>query len=255
MDGAKITAQAWPELIRNTFFHFLAAGSVLLMTLLWLEHHHWIHWSAVIRATGLFGIIVLGVTFTLRGHLPQRWFGLGNRITLLRALMLCLLAALEDAFNRQAWLLSMGGILFLLLDGADGYAARRTRSASPFGARFDVEVDSLYVLVTTLLVWDLDKAGFWVMGSGMLRYVYISLGYWLPRLRTPLPSSQRRSLIGIVNSVLLTLCLLPQVQAPLAVLMALLGLVLTLISFAIDVYRLCLQPRVFTDSNFSPPHY
>ncbi len=251
---AQNTAQAWPELIRNTLLHFLAAGSVLLMTLLWFEHHHWIHWGAVVRASALFGIIVLGVTLTLRGHLPQRWFGLGNRITLLRALMLCLLAALEDAFSRQAWLLSMGGILFLLLDGADGYAARRTRSASPFGARFDVEVDSLYVLVITLLVWDLDKAGLWVMGSGLLRYVYISLGYWLPSLRTPLPPSLRRSLIGIINSVLLTLCLLPPIQAPLAALMALLGLVLTLVSFVRDVYLICLRPHAFANPHILPPH-
>lgn len=239
---AQNTAQAWPELIRNTSLHFLAAGGVLLASLLWLELHRWIDWAAVLRAAVLFGLIGLGVRLTLRGHLPLRWFGLGNRITLLRALMLCLLAALADAFSRQAWLLSLGGILFLLLDGADGYAARRTRSASPFGARFDVEVDSLYVLVIALLVWDLGKVELWVMSSGLLRYVYLGLGWWLPRLQAPLPPSRRRSLIGILNSVLLTLCLLPQAQPALAALMAGLGLGLTLASFTIDVTAISRQP-------------
>ena len=35
----------------------------------------------------------------------------------------------------------------LILDGVDGKVARRTRNASAFGARFDMEVDAFLILV------------------------------------------------------------------------------------------------------------
>ena len=40
-----------------------------------------------------------------------------------------------------------------LLDLVDGWVARRTGTASPFGARFDLETDAALILVLSWLVW------------------------------------------------------------------------------------------------------
>ena len=39
------------------------------------------------------------------------------------------------------------------LDGVDGWLARRSGIASAFGARFDMEIDALLILVLAVLAW------------------------------------------------------------------------------------------------------
>ena len=57
-----------------------------------------------------------------------------------------------------------------VLDGIDGWLARRTGMASDFGARFDMETDAALIMVLALLAWQFGKAGVWVLASGLLRY-------------------------------------------------------------------------------------
>ena len=38
--------------------------------------------------------------------------------------------------------------------------------ASAFGARFDMEIDALLILVLAILAWQHDKAGAWVLAVG-----------------------------------------------------------------------------------------
>ena len=53
---------------------------------------------------------------------------------------------------------------------------------SAFGARFDMEVDALLILVLSAGVWWFDKAGAWVWLSGLLRYAFIAAGWGLPQV-------------------------------------------------------------------------
>ena len=55
------------------------------------------------------------------------------------------------------------GIPALALDGVDGWLARRSRMASDFGARFDMETDAALLLILCALAWQLDKAGAWIL--------------------------------------------------------------------------------------------
>ena len=50
---------------------------------------------------------------------------------------------------------------------------------SAFGARFDMEVDALLIQVLAVLAWQWDKAGPWVLMSGLLRYVFVAAGWVL----------------------------------------------------------------------------
>ena len=89
---------------------------------------------------------------------------------------------------RGSGLASLG----LILDGIDGRLARRHGLESPFGARFDMEVDAFFILVLAALVYQTDKAGGWVLLSGVLRYGFVAFSLVLPWLNRPLPPRPKR---------------------------------------------------------------
>ena len=75
----------------------------------------------------------------------------------------------------------------LMLDGADGWAARRQGLASAFGARFDMEVDAFAILVLTITAIRAHAVPGWVFAIGAMRYLYLAAALVLPLLRRPLP--------------------------------------------------------------------
>ena len=117
-----------------------------------------------------------------------------DRVTLARAVLACGVAALTaDSFGGEARapILVALSTVALVLDGVDGPIARRTGTASAFGARFDMEVDSFLVLV--LSVYVAQTTGWWVLALGAARYVFVAAGWALPWLRGSLhPATGRR---------------------------------------------------------------
>lgn len=63
-------------------------------------------------------------------------------------------------------------LIALALDGLDGYLARKNNNSSPFGEYLDMETDAFFVLCLTSLLYQLDYFGLWILGIGLLRYVY-----------------------------------------------------------------------------------
>jgi phosphatidylglycerophosphate synthase len=105
---------------------------------------------------------------------------------------------------------------------------------SRFGARFDMEVDGLLILALAILVSEYGKAGRWVVLSGLMRYLFVAAGWLAPWLRRPLPPSQRRQTICVVQIVALTLAIVPAITPPFSQLLAA-GALLTLsYSFLVD---------------------
>jgi len=92
--------------------------------------------------------------------------------------LLLLLAAFSPRLG--SFVLAASFLLALLLDGLDGYVARRGGHASAFGASFDMEVDAVLVLFVGHLLWLRAGLGFWVLGAGLLRYVYVLTLVLLP---------------------------------------------------------------------------
>jgi phosphatidylglycerophosphate synthase len=134
-------------------------------------------------------------------------------------------------------------LIVLLLDGADGWTARRTGLASPFGARFDMEVDALFVLVLAMLVARTGAAGGWVMIAGLLRYLFVVAGFFWPILTLPLPASFRRKAVCVVQILALLAALAPPAAA-VASWLCLGGLILLVYSFAADIVVLLGTRRV-----------
>jgi phosphatidylglycerophosphate synthase len=135
----------------------------------------------------------------------------------------------------SAWVAVTGAASLLALDGVDGWAARRQRLASAFGARFDMEVDALMILALAAIAAGLGKAGGWVLALGLIRYGFVLAGWLVPRLARPLPPSRRRRAVCALQVATLGLLLAPPLQPPWSGRLAVVAFAALLWSFAVDV--------------------
>jgi len=155
---------------------------------------------------------------------------------MIRALLVALIAALIGEPVRQEFAMAAAGAATIatLLDGADGWLARRTGMASAFGARFDMETDALLIQVLAILCWQYGKAGAWVLISGLLRYMFVAAGWVWPWIQRPLFPSLRRKTICVVQIVGLMLTILPAIAPPLSAAIAAASLAALTYSFLVD---------------------
>ena len=185
-------------------------------------------------------VYALMATLILR-HAPAAGAGLGpaNWVTLGRATLVLSMAALvpqpEILLDAGYWWIIGVAAVAMVLDGADGRVARRTRTATAFGARFDMELDSFLMLVLAALVWRSGRVGPWVLLLGLPRYLFVTAGWLWPWLRTRLPERLRRKAGCATQGIALLVCLGPIVTPDLAAWVAALTLVLLVSSFAADV--------------------
>jgi phosphatidylglycerophosphate synthase len=160
--------------------------------------------------------------------------------------MLAALAAAligEPAPSNLAWAVAGAAGIFAVLDGVDGWLARRTRMSSEFGARLDMETDAFFILVLSILVWQHGKAGAWVLLCGLMRYAFVAAGWILPWMARPLRSTIRGKIVAIAQIAGLTIALLPPVQPPLSIVIAAVTLGALAWSFAVDVTWLAREYR------------
>ncbi|PLX75681.1 MAG: CDP-alcohol phosphatidyltransferase [Azoarcus sp.] len=168
----------------------------------------------------------------------QQSLGAANRVTLLRGCLVAIIAGaawFPDALAANALPLAILSTAALALDGLDGWVARRSNSTSAFGARFDMELDAFFILALSFAVWQLDKAGAWVLAIGAMRYVFVLAMHPLPWLGAALPDSFRRKVVCVWQVGSLLVCLLPAVSATAATAILLVSLTTLSISFALDI--------------------
>jgi len=174
----------------------------------------------------------------LGGHAPHAHFGAANRVTLARGMIASLLGGavpVVTALEPEAlWVASAAALLALVLDGVDGWIARRMRMASTYGQHLDINFDTMMMGILALLAWQSGKAGLWVLAIGLARYVFVAAGWIWPWLNAELPFSQRRRIICVVQITVLLVCLTPLMAPPVSSLAAVAALGLLLFSFAVD---------------------
>ena len=189
-------------------------------------------------AVAAYGLFAAAVQHLLPA---QPWPGLGaaNRVTVGRAALVLSLAALvphaQPLLGAGLWWIIGMATAALCLDGFDGLVARRTATATAFGARFDMELDSFLMLALAALVWRSGRLDAWILLLGAPRYLFVAAGRLLPWLRAPLPPRLRRKAGCVAQGVALIVCLAPVVPARLAAAAAAVTLVLLIGSFAVDV--------------------
>jgi phosphatidylglycerophosphate synthase len=167
-------------------------------------------------------------------------FGPANQITAVRALLVAALAA--DAARSPSPGLGSTVVIIaiaaLILDGVDGWVARRTGTVSPFGTRFDMETDAALILVLAILVWRFGKAGPWVLLSGLLRYAFVAAGLFWPWMNGPLKPTMRAKIICVIQIAVLIVALVPPISPPASSLLAAIALAALADSFLVDTLRL-----------------
>ncbi|WP_204352656.1 CDP-alcohol phosphatidyltransferase family protein [Salinicola halophilus] len=222
---------------RRTGWLELVAGLALVAIMT-----EWVHWAFSapgglrFTAGGVYVAIATGVLWAL----PAARGGLGwaNRVTLLRATFIAVVAGLvvyPDFVQRHAEGVASLALLSLLLDGIDGWVARRTGSASAFGARFDMELDAFFIIVLCAALIALDKVGGWVIVLGLARYLFVFAGMYWPWLHRELPPSLFRKTACVWQVSTLLACLLPFISASWASLFCLVAAVLLGVSFGRDI--------------------
>src|SRR5437899_1263353 len=166
-----------------------------------------------LKASAAFAAVMLLSLGFLQQHHPFTRFGAANQITTVRALLVSLVVSLigEPRLPAIAASAAAASVVVTLLDGVDGWLARRNRIASDFGARFDMEIDALLILALSILAWRFEKAGAWVVLSGVLRYAFVTAGAGWTWLRAPLPASRRRQTICVLQIVAVTAAIVPAI--------------------------------------------
>jgi phosphatidylglycerophosphate synthase len=172
--------------------------------------------------------------------------GPANRITLLRAVLIVAVTGLLVLPGPPApallWWIVGVSTFSMVLDGFDGWVARRTGTSTEFGARFDMELDAFLMLVLSGLVLESGKAGAWVLLIGLLRYLFVGAGWIWPRLRGRLPDRFRRKLVCVVQGVALLSALAPVVTPAAGTALTAGALTALAYSFAADVAWLVRRP-------------
>ncbi len=184
-----------------------------------------------------------GITFGLAGWavladaLPRYGvarLGPADYVTLTRSVLVGGVVALTADTTHprgSVWPLVVVAAVALAMDAVDGKVARRTGTASEFGARFDMEVDAFLILVLSAFV--ATDLGWWVLAIGAMRYVFVAAArIWL-WLGAPLPVRTSSKAVAAAQGIVLTLAtVLPH---PVAVVLVAAALAALTWSFAHDV--------------------
>ncbi len=169
-------------------------------------------------------------------------FGFANTATLVRLNLAAFLLAVaittlwfaEPAALPLLWIVFTVAAVALVLDGVDGWLARRRREVSDFGSRMDMAADTAFTIITTLCLVSFGLVGAWVLLIGLMRPAFVAAAWIWPALSSPLPESRGRKIAcgGSLG------CLVAGLAPPLAALapaLALLALLQLVWSFGRDL--------------------
>jgi len=176
----------------------------------------------------------------LQAHHPFDRFGSANGVTTARAALVAVVAALlgQARADATAWAAALVSVAVTALDGVDGWLARRSGMCSPFGARYDMELDALLILLLSVAAWQFGRAGAWIVLAGAMRYLFVAAGFVWPWMDSALPPSLRRKTVCVVQVTGLCAVVSPLPGAALGTAIAGVTLAALTWSFGVDVFWL-----------------
>ena len=156
-----------------------------------------------------------------------------DRVTLARASLVCGVGALVAAGTPPVtWLVPLAAVA-LALDAVDGRVARATGTTSRLGARFDMEVDA--VLILLLSVYVAGSVGPWVLAAGVARYALWLAARLLPWLRRESPPRFWGKVVAALQGIVLVVAAADVLPRSLTVLLLVAALALLAESFGRQV--------------------
>ncbi|WP_328795403.1 CDP-alcohol phosphatidyltransferase family protein [Jannaschia marina] len=190
-------------------------------------------------AAGL-AVYLLGVAVAVRGMArayPHDRLGGCNLVTTARLALVGAVAAVGVA-QGPGWTLAGLALLALLLDGTDGWLARRQGLVSRFGAAYDMEVDAALAACLALVLLAAGRAGPELLILGFARYAFVAAAWIWPWLAAALAESFRRKAICVVQIATLVALATPLGTDGPARALSLVAAALLVWSFARDIRRL-----------------
>lgn len=134
----------------------------------------------IFHVTGLWWPVLILACISLILLWSSQWYtishlkpagGIGNLITLFKYILIIIIVFISGLFTAR--IIGLFFIVPVVLDGLDGFWARRSNQISKFGALFDLESDSLFVALAGLLLYSRHITGAWLLPAVYLRYVYV----------------------------------------------------------------------------------
>jgi phosphatidylglycerophosphate synthase len=223
--------------LRVPFGRAPAAGlgaQLTLLVLLWaagvcLGFAGWLAGAA-------YAVVMWAVLRSALRRSRTRSFGPANGVTLARATLVgCVTAIVAQTLRERESVTALIVIAAaaLILDAVDGHVARRTRTASSLGARFDMEVDAFLILVLSVFV--ANSFGVWVLSIGAMRYAFVAAGWAVPWLRASLPGTRAGKTVAAMQGIVLVFAAADVAPRPVAYVAVASALALLCWSFGRDV--------------------
>lgn len=138
-------------------------------------------------------------TIAMHRSYPHTALGACNVATLSRFMLAATLVAPLFASADNHWPVLALALVALMLDGVDGWLARREGLVSSFGARFDMEVDAGLAFLLAANALAAGHAGLLVIVLGLPRYLFVIAGILFPWLRRPLPERYGRKVTCVLQ--------------------------------------------------------
>tara|TARA_Y100000310_G_scaffold344366_1_gene456790 strand:- start:509 stop:1237 length:729 start_codon:yes stop_codon:yes gene_type:complete len=142
----------------------------------------------------LFGIYIVKMAY----HIPSLplWFGYANWVSILR-LMCVLCLFFFHPFIKDIYLF-WGFLGAILLDGVDGFLARRFKQASRVGEILDMEIDAFMVLILSWIHFNQGNTHWSILIPGFFKYIYEIVVYLAPGEEKEILPKRVRSTIAVI---------------------------------------------------------
>ncbi|WP_424929375.1 CDP-alcohol phosphatidyltransferase family protein [Amaricoccus tamworthensis] len=183
----------------------------------------------------LYAAAVLIAIYGIRSGYPHPVIGWCNTVTVFRLALATVLASWLFAIPSGPWAVFLVAVFAFALDGVDGWLARRQDCESRFGARFDMEVDSLLALILAFHAWVSGMVGPYVIVLGLPHYLFVVLQYPMPWLAADLPERFSRKVVCVIQIAVLIALLSPVLSGPWPDILAGIAVLALIWSFAVDV--------------------
>lgn len=227
----------------DTLISLLLGGAVLLAATSIMARFTEFGAAMVVGSAIPYAVLAIVILGRIKAYHPHDRFGLPNLITLTRAVINCMLIGMlvdsprliADGSDWLGWFFLGAALASLALDGVDGFFARRLGLSSRFGARFDMEVDAMLLMLLAVAAFALGKVGIWVLAIGAIYHVFMAARAIWPFLARELPPAMRRKSVCVLQGGALLALTTPFITPPLATVIAAVALVALVWSFAIDI--------------------
>jgi phosphatidylglycerophosphate synthase len=132
-------------------------------------------------------------------------------------------------------------VILISLDGLDGFLARRFKQVTDLGANFDMETDSIFVCLTSILLIERGLVGSWILLVGFMRYFYVVFIYMLGMHQL----SEKRTRFGPTIAVILFIAVINPfaLQRSIYFPCLIVSSVLVSLSFSWSFYLLIIEKR------------